>query len=156
MLIGALVVSFSALLLAWLVYAIYIGIKGNSNLRIAKEMYAKSNEYCMTQEECKAEMKKVDAHLREATVEVNNFETILEEHASTLKRVIYVEGVYDEDKEYHPSSKKAMRETEKILKSIEKLLNTAITKKGKLNVQSVEALAEARAVYAEYLGRIYD
>jgi hypothetical protein len=156
MIIGALVLSFSALLLAWLVYAIYINIKGSRNLRIAKEMYAKSNEYCMTQEECKAEMKKVDAHLREARDEVNNLETILQEQASVLKRVIYVEGAYNEEKEYHPSSKKVMRETEKMLKGTEKLLNTAITNKGKLNIQSVEALSEARAIYEEYLSRIYD
>lgn len=156
MVIGALVLSFSALVCAWLVYAIYINIKGNRNLRIAKEMYAKSNEYCMTQEECKAEMKKVDAHLREATMEVNNLETILQEQASVLKRVIYVEGGYNVEKEYHPSSKKVMRETEKMLKGTEKLLNTAITNKGKLNTQSVEALSEARAIYAEYLSRIYD
>jgi len=156
MMIGALILSFSVLVLAWLVYAIYINMKGNKNLRIAKEMYEKSNDYCMTQEECKAEMKRVDAHLREATTEVKNFETILEEQASVLKRVLHVEGAYDGEKEYHPTSKKVMRETEKTLKSVEKLLNTGITKNGKLNFQSVTALAEARSVYADYLGRIYD
>lgn len=156
MVIGALVLSFSALTLGWLIYAFYINLKGTRNLRIAQEMFEKSNEYCMTQEECKAEMQRVDAHLREVTVEVRNFETILDEQAATLKRVLYVEGVYDEEREYHPSSKKVMRETEKILKSIEKLLNTAITKNGKLNFHSVQALNESRAVYSEYLGRIYD
>jgi len=154
--VGALVLSFSALLGAWLAYAIMINLRGNRNLRIAKEMYAKSNEYCMTQEECQAEMKKVDAHLREATREVHNFETILQEQASILKRVIHVEGMHSEEKEYHPSSKKVMRETEKMLQGVEKLLNTAITQKGKLNSQSVEALSEARGLYAEYLSRIYD
>jgi hypothetical protein len=156
MAMGALVLSFSALILGWLVYALYINAKGTKNLRIAQEMYEKSNEYCMTQEECKAEMKKVDAHLREATVEVKNFETIIEEQIAILKRVLHVEGIYNSEKEYHPSSKKVMRETEKILKSIEKLLNTPITKNGKLNFRSVEALNESRAVYADYLGRIYD
>ncbi|HHD75810.1 MAG TPA: hypothetical protein ENK82_07120 [Campylobacterales bacterium] len=156
MMIGALVLAFSALALGWVVYALYLTLKGNKNLRIAKEMHEKSNEYCMTQEECKAEMKRVDAHLREATREVKNFETILEEQAAVLKRILHVEGVYDEEKAYHPSSKKVMRETEKILKSIEKLSNTAITKNGKLNFQSVTALSEARAVYADYLSRIYD
>jgi len=49
-----------------------------------------------------------------------------------------------------------MRETEKIMRGIEKLLNTAITKNGKLNFQSVQALNNARAIYADYLARIYD
>jgi len=154
--IGALVLSFSALVLGWLMYAIYINLKGTKNLRIAQEMREKSNEYCMTQEECKAEMKRVDAHLREATAEIKNFETILNEQSATLKRILHVEGAYEEDKKYHPSSTKVMREIEKTLKSSERLLYTAITKNGKLNFDSVQALNEARAVYDEYLARIYD
>ena len=156
MIIGAVILGFSALLMAWLVYAIRVNMKGKKNLRIAQEMHEKSKEYCMTKEDCKKEMQKVDAHLREATEEVGNFETILNEKVATLKRVLHIEGAYDEEKEYHPSSKKCMRETEKIMQSIENLLNTAITKEGKLNFQSVQALNNAKAIYDDYLARIYD
>ena len=156
MIIGAAILGFSALIMAWIVYAIRINMKGKKNLRIAQEMHEKSKEYCMTKEDCKREMQKVDAHLREATEEVNNFDTILNEKVATLKRVLHIEGAFDEEKEYHPSSKKCMRETEKIMQSIENLLNTAITKEGKLNFQSVQALNNAKAIYADYLARIYD
>jgi hypothetical protein len=156
MTVGALILGFSALIMAWLVYAIRINIKGAKNLSIAKETFEKSNEYCMTQEECQREMKKVDAHLREATVEIGNFEMILNEQSSVLRRVIHVEGVYDEEKEYHPSSKKVMRETEKIMRASENLLETAITKDKKLNFQSLQALNSAKGIYSEYLARIYD
>ena len=154
--IGAIILGFSALIMAWLVYAIRVNMKGKKNLRIAKEMHEKSKEYCMTKEDCKREMKKVDAHLREATEEVSNFETILNEKVATLKRILHIEGAFDEEKEYHPSSKKSMRETEKVMQGIENLLNTAVTKKGKLNFQSVQALSNAKAIYADYLARIYD
>jgi len=127
MIIGALILGFSALIVAWLVYALRISLKGAKNLRIAKDTFEKSNEYCMTQEECQKEMKKVDAHLREATTEIGNLETILNEQSSVLKRIIHVEGVYDDEKDYHPSSKKVMRETEKIMRASESLLETAIT-----------------------------
>ncbi len=153
--VGALILGFSALIMAWLVYALRINLRGSKNLRIAKDTFEKSNDYCMTQEDCQREMKKVDAHLREATVEIGNFEMILNEQASVLKRVIHVEGAFDEEKEYHPSSKKVMRETEKIMRASENLLETAITKDRKLNFQSVQALNVARDVYTEYLGRIY-
>jgi len=156
MMIGAIVLGFSALIMAWLVYAIRVSLKARKNLRIAKETYEKSAEYCMTKEECRREMKRVDAHLREATVEIGNFETVLDEQFSTLKRILHVEGSYEEDKEYHPTSKKTMRETEKVMRGAEKLLNTAITKDGKLNFQSIQALSNARAIYSDYLGRIYD
>ena len=156
MIIGALILGFSALSVAWLVYALRTSLKGAKNLRIAKDTFEKSNEYCMTQEECQKEMKKVDAHLREATIEIGNFETILNEQSSVLKRIIHVEGVYDDEKDYHPSSKKVMRETEKIMRAAESLLETAITQDKKLNFQSVQSLNSARAMYAEYLSRIYD
>ena len=154
--IGALILGFSALIMAWLVYAVRINLKAKKNLRIAQDTFDKSTEYCMTQEECQREMKKVDNHLREATAEVGNLETILNEQLATLKRIIHVEGVHDEEKEYHPSSKKVMRETEKIMRAAENLLDTAITHEGKLNFQSVQALNSAKDIYAEYLSRIYD
>jgi len=49
-----------------------------------------------------------------------------------------------------------MRETEKIMRAAENLLETAITTERKLNFKSVQALNSARGVYAEYLSRIYD
>ena len=156
MIVGAVILGFSALIMAWLVYAIRVSMKGKKNLRIAKEMHEKSKEYCMTKEDCKREMKKVDAHLRESTEEASNFETILNEKVATLKRILHIEGAYDEAKEYHPSSKKCMRETEKVMQGVEKLLNTAVTKDGKLNFQSIQALSNAKAIYADYLARIYD
>jgi hypothetical protein len=156
MIIGALVIGFSALIMAWFIYALRVNMKAKKNLVVAKEMYDKSSEYCMNKEECRREMKRVDAHLREATQEIGNIDTVLNEKLSTLKRILHVEGPIDEEKEYHPSSKKEMRETEKIMRGIEKLLNTAITKNGKLNFQSVQALNNARAIYADYLARIYD
>ncbi len=154
--VGAFILGFSALIMAWLVYALLINLKGAKNLRIAQETFAQSKEYCMTQEECQKEMKRVDKHLREATAQIGNFETILNEQSATLKRILHVEGAYDEGKEYHPSSKKVMRETEKIMRAAEDLLETAITKDKKLNFQSVQALNAAADIYAEYLARIYD
>jgi len=154
--IGALILGLSALIMAWLVYALRMSLKGKKNLRLAQETFLQSNEYCTIQTECQKEMKKIDNHLREATDEIGNLTTILNEHAATLKRVIHVEGIYEEDKEYHPSSKKVMRETEKIMRAAESLLETAITQEGKLNFQSVQALNSAKDIYAEYLSRIYD
>ena len=154
--IGATILGFASLFVAWLVYAIRVNTKANKNLRIAKETHEKTKEYCVSKEDSKKEIKKIDAHLREMTNEINNFDTILNEKLATLKRVLHIEGAFDEDKEYHPSSRKTMRETEKIMQGIENLLNTAVTKEGKLNSQSVQALNNAKAIYNDYLARIYD
>jgi len=156
MAIGATILGFSALIMAWIVYALRVSIKSSKNLKVAQKTYEQSEEYCMNKEECKREMKKVDEHLREATEEVKNFEFILNEQLSTLKRILHIEGTYDEEKEYHPSSKKVMRETEKVMQGVENLLNTAVTKEGKLNFQSIQALENSRSIYSNYLARIYD
>ena len=156
MMVGAAILGFSALLVAWLVYAIRVNTKAKKNLRIAQEMHEKSKEYSISKEDCKKEIEKIDVHLREVIEEVKNFDTILNEKVAILKRILHIEGEFDEDKEYHPSSRKTMRETEKIMQGIEHLLNTAITKEGKLNFQSVQALQNAKEIYADYLARIYD
>ncbi len=156
MIIGAVILGFSTLIVAWLVYAICVNIKAKKNLDIAKEIHEKSKEYSISKDDYKREMKKIDSHLREVTEELSNFETILNEKVATLKRILHIEGAYDEAKEYHPSSKKSMLETEKIMQGIEYLLNTSVTKEGRLNFQSVQALNNAKAIYADYLVSIYD
>ena len=154
--VGALVLGFSGLIMAWIVYAVRIHFKTDKNLRVAKKAYIESRAYSFSKDECKKEMLRVDAHLREAIISIENFSVVLNEQNGILKRIVYVEGVANEEKSYHPSSKKIMRETEKIMNSIETLLNTSVTKDGTLNPESQKALAIAKAVYAEFVGRIYD
>jgi len=154
--IGGLILGFSVLIIAWIVYAIRLHFKTDKNLRLAKKAYIESRAYSFSKDECKKEMLIVDAHLREAIISIENFTIMLNEQNAVLKRIVYVEGVVNEDKSYHPSSKKVMRETEKLMKSIEALLNTSITRDGKLNPQSQKVLAIAKAVYADFTAKIYD
>ena len=154
--VGALVLGFSGLIMAWIVYAVRVHFKTHKNLRVAKKAYIESRAYSFSKDECKKEMLRVDAHLREAIISIENFTVVLREQNGILKRIVYVEGSVNEDKDYHPSSKKIMRETEKIMNSIETLLNTSVTKEGTLNPESQKALSVSKAVYAEFVGRIYD
>jgi len=154
---GALVLGFSALLMAWLVYAIRVNLKANKNLRVARKTYEASTEYSMDKYDCKKEMEKIDTHLQACSREVENFTMLLNEQNSILKRILYVEGASASDEQsYHPSSRKVMRDTERLMRAMEKLLNTSVTSEGKLNSKSEQALSNAQAVYADFLGRIYD
>jgi len=155
--LGGLILGFSVLIVAWIIYAIRVHFKTYKNLRLAKKAYIESQAYSFSKDECKREMLRVDAHLRDAIISIEHFTIMLSEENAILKRVIYVEGSRNrDDQEYHPSSKKVIRETEKLMKSIEALLNTSITKDGKLNPQSEKVLAVAKAVYADFIARIYD
>jgi hypothetical protein len=154
--IGGLILGFSVLIVAWIVYAMRVNLKTDKNFRLAKKSYIESRAYSSSKDACRKEMLKVDAHLRDVIISIENFTIMLGEENAILQRVVYVEGVFDEDKRYHPSSKKVMRDTEKLMKSIDALLNTSITADGKLNPQSEKVLAIAKAVYAEFIARIYD
>ncbi len=154
--VGGLVVGFSALILAWIVYAIRVALKKSKNLRVAQETLDASTEFCMAQEDSQQKMKELEQHLLESTTELKNLEMILKEQSAVLTRIDYVEGAFDEEKEYHPSSKKVMRETEKIMRASESLFSTPMTEEESVNIQSIEALATAKEIYSEYLSRIYD
>ena len=156
MIVGAVILGFSALLVGWLVYALRVNMKSKKNLGIAQEMQVQSKEYSMTKEDSKREMKRIDAHLRAVTLVERDFEIVLNEKVATLERILHIEGAYEEGKEYYPSSQKCMSETEKVMQGIEQLLNTAVTRNGKLNFESVQALNNAKAIYADYLARIYN
>jgi len=153
---GMLTLAFSALLVAWLVYAIRVYLKANKNLRIAKETFEKTAEYTVEKDDSKREMASIDAHLRESHTEVENYQILLNEQNAILNRVIHVEGIASDETSYHPSSKKVMRDTERLMQVVDRLINTSVTNDGKLNPDSEKALSQAQAVYNDYLGRIYD
>lgn len=154
--LGALILGFSALLMAWLVYAIRVNLRANKNLDIAKKTYEESTEYSLTKDDCKKKMERIDAHLKESSIEVEHFSILLNEQNAILNRILYVEGPASEEHGYHPNSTKTMKNTERLMRAMERLLNTSVTSEGQLNVKSEQALINAQAVYADFLGRMYD
>lgn len=155
--VGALILGLSVLSMAWLVYAIRVHFKTNKNLRIAKKAFIESREYSFVQDGCKKEILGVDGHLRESIISIENFGFLLTEQNAILKRVIHVEGLPSaEGHSYHPDSKKVIRDISRLMKSIEDLLNTSITKNGVLNPESQKALSISTAVYDDFIARIYE
>jgi hypothetical protein len=153
--IGAIVLGLSALSLGWLIYIIIVSLKSSSNLNRAKKSYEASKVYSSNRDGCKSKIENIDIHLRESSSEVENFSMLLEEKSSVLKRILHVEGEPTEEKEYHPNSTKVMIETERYMKTVEKLLIIPIIKDGILNPESEQALSIAKAVFDDFLGKTY-
>jgi hypothetical protein len=155
--VGASILGLSILSMAWLVYALRVHFRTNKNLRIAKKAFIESREYSFVQDGCKKEILGVDGHLRESIVSIENFGFLLTEQNAILKRVIHVEGLPSaEGHSYHPNSKKVIRNISRLMKSIEDLLNTSITKNGVLNPESQKALSISTAVYDDFIARMYE
>ena len=153
---GMVILLFTTIVAGWAIYALRLYFKTEKNLKVAKKAYIESQEYSYIKDESKREMLKIDGHLRDVIMTIDDFSVALNEQNAILKRIIHVEGVVDEDRAYHPNSKRVMVDTQRVMSAIEKLLNTSITIEGKVNPQSVQLLAVARGVYSEFIAKIYN
>jgi len=153
---GMVILLFTTIVAGWGLYALRLYFRTEKNLKVAKKAYIESQEYSYIKDESKREMLKIDGHLRDVIMTIDDFSIVLNEQNSILKRIIHVEGISDEDRAYHPSSKRVMDDTQRVMGAIERLLNTSITDEGKVNPQSVQLLAVARGVYSEFIAKIYN
>jgi len=154
-LFGMATVGVSSLLVGYGVYKLYVMYKEHKNFKVAQEIYEKSNQYAQKQEETKTEIQKIDEHVKQLVPLLENLKILLDEQNAKLQRIIHVEGELDDSNEYHPSSIEEMQKSDRLMEQIEALINTPITKDGKLNEKAVEALEEAKRVYNYYLSKIY-
>jgi len=152
---GMITIGVSALLIGLLVYNLFVSIKENINLKVAKNTFEKSNQYLEKQKETKTELERIDEHIKKIVPLLEDYQVLLNEENAKLKRIIHVEGELEDNSQYHQSSIAEMKETERLMEKIEEVMKKPITKEGKLNQNSVYALDEARNVYEYYLSKIY-
>jgi len=152
---GIATVGLSALFVGFMFYKFYVGVKENKNYKVAKEIYERSHVYAEQQKESKSEMERIDAHIKEATPLLESFRVLLDEENGKLRRILHVEGEREDSSEYHLSSQQIMRDTDRLMDRAEKLISTPVTKDGRLNDASVEALIEAKALYESFISKLY-
>ncbi len=152
---GMVIILLSAVMVGWMVYSIRIALKSTQNLRTAKEMYLQANAYARSQKNAQEDIIQIENHLKQSNEVIENLEVILEEKNATLRRIIHIEGILPENNNYHASSQKVMKEVDRVLLSINTLLNTSITSEGKVNPESQKVLGITQAIYAEYLSKMY-
>ena len=153
--LGMVTVGVSALLIAWIIYKLRVSIKENKNFRVANEIFEKSNSYVERQKEAKTEIERIDEHIVEIIPIIEDYRVLLNEENAKLQRILHIEGIKEDNSEYHSSSIDNMKESELLMERVEGLLVTPITKDGKLNDASVTALAEAKSVRDYFVSKIY-
>jgi len=153
--LGMATVGLSALFVGFLVYKLRVSLKESKNLKIAKNTYERSHNYVAQQKESKTEMEKIDAHINEVTPLLEDYRILLDEENAKLQRILHVEGQREESSEYHVTSQQIMRDTDRLMDRVEKLIMTPITKEGRLNEASQMALMEAKALYESFIAKLY-
>jgi len=152
---GIATVALTALFIGYMLYKFYVGIKENKSYKIAKETYERSHVYAEQQKESKSEMERIDAHINACTPLLSSYRVLLDEANAKLQRILHVEGQRDDSSEYHPTSQQVMRDTDRLMDRAEKLITTPVTKEGRLNDASVQALIEAKALYESFVSKLY-
>ncbi|KIM05427.1 MAG: hypothetical protein KN64_02795 [Sulfurovum sp. AS07-7] len=151
---GALILGFSSLLFAWIVYAIRVSIQSKKNISLATQIYDASLQYCNQKEHSIVKMKEIDNHFLEIFGLCKNYGIFIEEYNAVLRRVFHIEGiVLFED--YVEHSKQSMRELSELVTHINTILNTPISMQNHLNLEAIEISNSAKNHYQEFIKRVY-
>jgi len=138
-----------------LVYLIRTALKGNANLHFAVKQFAEAEVYTETKENCKTEMDKVDAHMKESIETLKMYEVIFNEQKGKLERILHIEGEQQKSTEYHEKSYMEIRETKELIETIKHFMMMPMSEEGKLSEKSVLLLQRAKTKMDKILERLY-
>lgn len=141
---GILVVATIVLMVMGLIYGIRVGLKGNANLQFAAEQMEKTQQYITHKSNCKAQMEKVDAHIKEALKVLKDYEVVLAEQNGKLKRILYFEGRKSNENSYHTNSLQEITQTQSLVDHIGRFINTPMSEEGKISGKSTLFLHSAK------------
>jgi len=155
MYVGATVLGLSSLAVMAIIYAIRVGIKGNSNLNFAVKQLVEAEVYTEHKSDCKTEMDKVDAHMKDTVVTLKTYEVLFNEQKGKLERILHIEGEKLKSTDYHDKSFAEIRETKELVRAIKDFTSTQMSEEGKLSEKSVQALQRAKTQMDKMLERLY-
>jgi len=152
--IGIAIVAGSALVVMWLVYTIIMSIKVSTNIQRAEEIEKEALKHSKEKLSHKNRIQDVKGHIDNLEDVVKSYEVILAELNATLTRALHIEKAKSFD-ELHNKTKEAVSELQHLLKELDELLSSPISKEGSITKESKEALAKAKKAIDDYIAKIY-
>ncbi|WP_373033105.1 hypothetical protein [Sulfurovum sp.] len=153
--IGAGVLGSVVLVVMILIYIIRVSLKARSNLHFAVKQFVEAELYTEQKANCKQEMDKVDAHIKDAIGTMKTYEVLLNEQKGKLQRILYIEGNKEKSAGYHDKSYLEIRDTKELIRSIKEFLDISMSEEGKLSAKSVLFLQQAKDQMDKMLKRYY-
>jgi len=142
--VGIAVVTAAILLLMVLVYWIRVALKANKNLHFAQKQLEDVKAYVSQKTNCKEEMERVDAHIKDAIATLKDYEILLSEQNAKLRRILHFEGFHDDQREYSDRSQETMQTTQSLVETIKRFIATPMSEEGKLSGKSTLFLHSAK------------
>lgn len=143
---GGLLVGLAVLIVMVVIYLIRVSLKGGSNLRFAEQQMKETQKYITYKTNCKVEMDRVDAHIKDAIQVLKDYEVVLGEQNGKLARIRHFEGKQPSLTGYHDKSVNEMNHTQNIIESISRFMATPMSQEGKLSGKSTLFLHSAKEV----------
>ncbi len=153
--IGTGVLGLTVLLVMILIYVIRVSLKARSNLHFAVKQFVEAELYTEKKANCKVEMDKVDAHIKDTIDTMKTYEVIFNEQKGKLQRILYIEGEKEKSTEYHDKSFFEIRETKELIRTIKDFMDIPMSDEGKLSAKSVLSLQNAKDRIDKILQRLY-
>lgn len=153
--IGTGVLGLTVLLVMILIYVIRVSLKARSNLHFAVKQFVEAELYTEKKANCKVEIDKVDAHIKDTIDTMKTYEVIFNEQKGKLQRILYIEGEKEKSTEYHDKSFFEIRETKELIRTIKDFMDIPMSDEGKLSAKSVLSLQNAKDRIDKILQRLY-
>lgn len=153
--VGSVILVLVSLLVMVAIYLMRVGFKGNKNLHFAVKQLVEAELYTEKKSDCKSEMDKVDAHIKETVTLLKTYEILFNEQKGKLERILHIEGSKVKSSDYHEKSFLEIHETKELIRSIKDFIATPMSKEGKLSERSVSFLAGAKTQMDKMLERLY-
>ena len=155
MLIGAGVFGISVLAVTLIVYALRVSLRANSNLHSSVKQFVEAELYAESKSDCKVEMDKVDAHMKETIKTLRTYEILFNEQQGKLQRILHIEGEKEQATEYHEKSFAEIRETDNLIRIIKNFMTISMSEEGKLSEESVLRLEKVKTQMNYMIERLY-
>jgi len=155
MYVGAGIFGVSVLAVTVIVYALRVSLKANSNLHSAVKQFVEAELYAESKSDCKVEMDKIDAHMKETIKTFKTYEILFNEQQGKLQRIVHIEGQKEQATEYHEKSYAELRETKKLLRIIKDFMSISMSEEGKLSEESVLRLEKVKTQMDYMIERLY-
>jgi vacuolar-type H+-ATPase subunit E/Vma4 len=153
--IGAAVFGTSVFLVMILIYWLRVSLRANRNLHFAAKQFVEAQLYTEQKANCKEEMDKVDAHIKDTIETLKTYEIVLNEQRGKLRRILHIEGMKDKSTDYHDKSYLEIRDTKELIHTIKDFINTPMSQEGKLSSKSILLLQNTKDQINKILKRFY-
>jgi hypothetical protein len=153
--LGAGILALASLSVMAIIYAVRVGLKGSKNLHFAVKQLVEAELYTEQKGHCKAEMDKVDAHMKDTVTTLKMYEVLFNEQKGKLERILHIEGSKEKSTDYHEKSFLEIRETKELIRTIKDFISRPMSEEGKLSEKSLNALQRAKTQMDKMLERLY-